>query len=140
MTRQEIVQLFDRRNEAWRRHDAAALAADHAEASTVTSPIFGKISGRDAILGTYRDLFAAFADWIVEAQDFLIDGDRVAEVFTAKGTHVQEFFGVPGTGRRFLIRGVIVFDFKDGKIVHEDRFYDFTGMLLQIGVLKAKPG
>jgi steroid delta-isomerase-like uncharacterized protein len=139
MTREEVVHLFERRNEAWGRHDSAALANDHAEDATVTSPIFGNISGRDAILGTYRDLFAAFADWIVEAQDLLIDGDRVAEVFTAKGTHVHEFFGVPGTGRRFLIRGVLVFKFKDGKIAHEDRYYDFTGMLLQIGVLKARP-
>jgi steroid delta-isomerase-like uncharacterized protein len=139
MTREEIVRFFDRRTEAWRRHDATALAADHADDSSVTSPIFGKISGRDAVLGTYRDLFAAFADWIVETQELLIDGDRVAEVFTAKGTHIHEFFGVPGTGRRFLIRGVIVFHFKDGKIAHEDRYYDFTGMLLQIGVLKAKP-
>jgi len=140
MTREEITRLFDRRNAAWARHDALALASDHAEACTVTSPIFGNISGREAILSTYRDLFAAFADWKVDAQDLLIDGDRVAEVFSAKGTHIHEFFGVPGTGRRFLIRGVIVFQFKDGKIVHEDRYYDFTGMLLQIGVLKAKPG
>jgi hypothetical protein len=27
----------------------------------------------------------------------------------------------------------------DGLIVHERRIYDFTGMLVQIGVLKAKP-
>jgi hypothetical protein len=27
----------------------------------------------------------------------------------------------------------------DGRIVHERRLYDFTGMLMQIGVLKAKP-
>jgi hypothetical protein len=27
----------------------------------------------------------------------------------------------------------------DGAVVHERRIYDFTGMLVQIGVLKAKP-
>ena len=28
---------------------------------------------------------------------------------------------------------------KDGAIVREQRIYDFTGMLIQIGLLKAKP-
>ena len=28
----------------------------------------------------------------------------------------------------------------DGQIVQERRVYDFTGMLVQIGVLKARPG
>jgi hypothetical protein len=29
--------------------------------------------------------------------------------------------------------------FADGLIAHERRIYDFTGLLLQIGVLRAKP-
>ncbi len=32
-----------------------------------------------------------------------------------------------------------MYTLKDGKVVHERRIYDFTGMLIQIGVLKAKP-
>jgi hypothetical protein len=28
---------------------------------------------------------------------------------------------------------------RDGQIAHERRVYDFTGFLLEIGVLKAKP-
>ena len=27
----------------------------------------------------------------------------------------------------------------EGLIAHERRYYDFTGMLIQLGVLKAKP-
>jgi hypothetical protein len=34
---------------------------------------------------------------------------------------------------------VFVYELKDGKIVHERRIYDFTGLLIQIGVLKVKP-
>ena len=36
--------------------------------------------------------------------------------------------------------GVLVFELRDGKITHERRLYDFTGLLVQVGVLKAKPG
>jgi hypothetical protein len=34
---------------------------------------------------------------------------------------------------------VFLYTVKDGQILHERRIYDFTGMLVQIGVLKAKP-
>jgi hypothetical protein len=34
---------------------------------------------------------------------------------------------------------VMLGTFRDGLIVHEQRIDDFTGMLIQIGVLKAKP-
>jgi hypothetical protein len=33
---------------------------------------------------------------------------------------------------------VVVCAFGDGLIVHERRIYDFTGMLVQIGVFEAK--
>jgi predicted ester cyclase len=38
----------------------------------------------------------------------VIDGDRVARSFTAQATHVGEFMGLAGTGRRFAIQGVLV--------------------------------
>jgi hypothetical protein len=35
---------------------------------------------------------------------------------------------------------VRLFTMRDGRIAHERRYYDFTGLLIQIGILKAKPG
>jgi hypothetical protein len=46
---------------------------------------------------------------------------------------------VDATHRSFKVKGVLVFEFRDGKIVHEQRLYDFTALLLQVGVLKARP-
>jgi len=34
---------------------------------------------------------------------------------------------------------IILFTVRDEHILHERRVYDFTGLLVQIGVLKAKP-
>jgi predicted ester cyclase len=47
--------------------------------------------------------------------------------------------GLPPTGRHFQFPGVFVFTVENGEIVREQRIYDFTGMLVQIGVLKVKP-
>jgi steroid delta-isomerase-like uncharacterized protein len=139
MTRDEILQLFERRREDWSRHDAAALAADHGEACKVESPAAGILSGRNAIEGVYRGWFAAFPDLELVTDEVLIDGDRAALAATVTGTHVGEFLGLPPSGRRFKFRAMFMFVLRDGLIVHERRIYDFTGLLVQIGVLKTRP-
>ena len=55
-------------------------------------------------------------------------------------THMDEFFGMPATNKRLDMRLARSLRFNDaGLIAHERRIYDFTGVLLQIGVLRAKP-
>ena len=44
----------------------------------------------------------------------IIDGNRVAQLATAEGTNMGGLMGLP-------------------------RIYDFTGLLVQVGILKAKP-
>lgn len=139
MTREEVVALVNSLQRAWRARDAVALAAHHADDSTVRSPMFGVISGRAAVEESYRNLFLAFADWTFETEDLVIDGNRVAQFFRANATHTDDFFGVAATGRRFETHGVIYMELRDGTITRERRIYDFIGMLVQLGVLKARP-
>ena len=49
------------------------------------------------------------------------------------------FFGLPGTGRRIEFRACRLFRMEGELIEHERRIYDFTGLLVQVGVLRAKP-
>jgi predicted ester cyclase len=70
----------------------------------------------------------------------LIDGDRVAQRLMSAGTDTGGFLNLPPTGKAFRVPLVLLCRVADNKIVHERRIYDFTGMLIQIGVLKAKPG
>jgi ketosteroid isomerase-like protein len=49
MTRDEIADMFKRREGHWRARDAAALAADHSTDSVVISPTGGVLEGRDEI-------------------------------------------------------------------------------------------
>jgi steroid delta-isomerase-like uncharacterized protein len=140
MTREEIVRVFDRRHDAIARHDAEALAADHATDGVLESPMAGgTVNGRDAIARIYRGLFAGFPDVSIDWSDLVIDGDRVVEMGTMAGTDTGGFMGLPPTGKRFGFPIALIFTFKDGLIAHERRVYDFTGMLVQIGLLKTKP-
>ena len=140
MNREDILALFDRRSEAWARRDAAALAADHAETAISESPMQGQLQGRRRIHEVYAAWFTSFPDLVFTSKGLLIDGDRVAQFFNIRGTQTAPFGGVPVTGRRFEINGALLYTFgPDGRFAHEQRVYDVTGLLVQLGVLKGKP-
>ena len=139
MTDQETRDLFERQQQYWQARDAEALASCHTPDGVVVSPIFRTVTGATAILQTYQSLFKVFPDWDLRAEDLLICGIRVAEPFKATATHVGEFMGLAGTRKKVEIQGVRMFELRGSLIARERRYYDFTGMLIQLGVLKSKP-
>jgi steroid delta-isomerase-like uncharacterized protein len=139
MTRDAIRAFFADRQVEWKRRDAEALARGYAENADVVSPMFGSLHGRTAIGDSYRSVFKIFPDWDLRIEDLLIDEDRVAQVFAVTATHVGEFMGLPGTNRRFEIHGVMLCTIANGLIASERRLYDFTSLLIQVGVLRSKP-
>ena len=140
MSRDEITAFFARRHDAWNRRDAGALAADYAESGIVESPLAGgRASGREAIERLYATYFVAFPDLKLEQDQLLIDGDSAALVGRVSGTDTGGFMGMPPSGRRVSVPVVFIYQLGDGRIMHEHRIYDFTGMLVQVGLLKAKP-
>ena len=140
MTHEEITAFFGRRQQAWQRLDAAALAADFTDDATVESPLAGgAASGRDAIEKLYATYFAAFPDFKMEQELLLIDGDNVAQLVQVTGTDSGGFMGMAPTRRKITFRCGLFHLMRDGQVTRERRVYDFTGLLIQVGLLKAKP-
>jgi predicted ester cyclase len=86
-----------------------------------------------------RAWFDGFPDVTFTKTTLVIDGDRAVSIGDIHGTDTGGFMGLPPTNKPFRLPIVFVCTLEDGFIVREQRIYDFTGMLLQIGVLKAKP-
>ena len=140
MTRPEINDLIDRFQAAWDRRDIAVLADLHAEDGIVESPFAGGTArGRTAIRRVYEDLLQAFPDFMLHADPPLIDGDRVVLIARISGTDRGGIMGLSPTGRAFDIPCIVLFDVQNGLIARERRIYDFTGLAVQVGALKAKP-
>ena len=139
MTHEEVASLLNRRFTALNLRDMGGLMALHANDSVVESPLGGEAKGAEAIRKVYEAWLASFPDARFEAEPPIVDGDRVAQVATVHGTDIGGFMGLPPTGKKFTMPMVFLFTFSNGQILHERRVYDFTGLLIQLGVLKAKP-
>jgi len=139
MTQDEIVAFFDRREAAYDDLDAIALAADYADDAIVDSPTGGTHQGREAIAAVFAAFFEGFPDVKMRTERLVCDGDYVAQLLTAEGTDLGRFLGIEPTGKSFRLSAAFFYELKGRQIVRERRIYDFTGLLVQIGALKAKP-
>jgi steroid delta-isomerase-like uncharacterized protein len=82
-------------------------------------------------------LLAAFPDLQLVPGEAICQGDRVAMPFTMSGTHRGTFAGIPPTGKRFAVPGVVVGRVIVGRIEELRGVFDGLGMMQQLGVLPA---
>jgi steroid delta-isomerase-like uncharacterized protein len=82
-----------------------------------------------------RSIRGGLPDTHIRVDDILAEGDRVAVRITLEGTHTGDGMGVPATGRRVRIQGIIIVRMVDGQIVEGWNSYDQLGLLRQIGAL-----
>jgi predicted ester cyclase len=139
LARVELQAALDRLREAVNRRDPVAIAACHTPNGIIESPMFATVRGRKAIEEAQRAFFTSFPDAATTVDATLIDPPHVGVFLTMHATHVNDFFGLPGTGRRIEVRMARLMRMEGDLVAHETRIYDFTGMLVQVGVLRAKP-
>ena len=139
MDRVTIAEFFEKRDRAWQEHDTETLSASHTENGEIDSPLFGVLKGQEAIRKSYADWFRTFPDTEYHVRHLLIDGDRAAEFIRITATQQYDVCGYKATGKRFDFNGSSMFLLSEGRIAREIRTYDFTGVLVQLGALKAKP-
>jgi len=139
MSRAALEALVKRQVDAFNRHNPVALAEQHAPTSVVESPMFATLHGRKAIEEAYRTFLTSFPDAEIAIDTIVVEAPRVAIFHKIKATHAGEFYGLPPTNKHIQVPMARLLTTEDGLIAHERRIYDFTGLLVQVGVLRAKP-
>lgn len=141
MTNDEARAFFARFLDVWKRESVSEISQFYTETARIESPIFHTVTGRADIEKSFADLFRAFDDWSFAIDDVVVGNgpdERAVLFYTARGTHRGDLFGMPGTGRHVEVNQAVLIRFERGLIASERRWYDFTGLLVQMGVLKAK--
>lgn len=93
------------------------------------------VHGPDEFKPFVANIRGALPDTHISIDDIFSDGDRVAVRVTLRGSHTGQGFGVPPTGRRVSIQGIIIVRLVDGRIREGWNSYDQLGLLRQIGAL-----
>jgi steroid delta-isomerase-like uncharacterized protein len=85
-------------------------------------------------LGTWR---GSFPDWHSTFEELIAEGDRVAERWTGRGTHLGELQGIPPTGKRVEAPGSVFYRIVDGRIVEFRGQLDMMSLMQQLGVISS---
>jgi steroid delta-isomerase-like uncharacterized protein len=94
-------------------------------------PSRGREGARQVVLG-YR---SAFPDLSLMADQQLAERDSVCTLWTARGTHQGELFGIPPTNRQATVTGITIDRLRDGRIVESTTNWDALGLMQQLGVV-----
>lgn len=89
-------------------------------------------SGLKQLIAAYR---TAFPDLCCAIQDEITKDDRLAALWTMRGTHTGPFLGNPPTGRSILAQGIIFARIENGRITEDWTLVDQMGILQQLGIV-----
>lgn len=91
---------------------------------------------RPNLAGTKRwtaALMKAFPDYYVKVEDQFGVDDKVVTRWTARGTHKDEFQGIPPTGKHIAVTGITISRYAGDKIVESWVEWDIFDMMQQLG-------
>jgi steroid delta-isomerase-like uncharacterized protein len=79
-----------------------------------------------------QDLRTTFANPEYKVIDTISEGEKVVVRFSVKATHAGRFLGIPPSGRKLKIWGVMIFRFEAGAIAELWTVLDAQGILKQL--------
>lgn len=98
-------------------------------------PFPGQGPGRDGLRNVIGVFTRAFPDIQWTTHEQIGEGDTVVSRFSWTGTHRGEFLGIPATGRRVTVWGVVIDVVRAGKFAESRIIMDALGLMQQLGVM-----
>jgi predicted ester cyclase len=100
-----------------------------------TASVVRKFVANEKLSQHIERIEAAFPCYEYIVNDMVAEGDKVAVHFTVKAVHQGEMMGIPPTGRRITIEGLIIYQIADGKIVGHTAVADELSLMQQLGII-----
>ncbi len=129
-THKALVQQFV--DEFWNRGNLSAADELMTRDAVIHEPVAGTPEDLKTVATMMR---AAFPDWHSTVEEMLVEGDRVVERWTGRGTHQGAFQGTPPTGKQVAVPGVVFYRIRDGKITEFRGQFNMMSLMQQLGVI-----
>ena len=95
----------------------------------------GPLNGIGQLTEFIETFRKAFPDLNIRIDDLFASNDRSCTAFTLRGTHKDDFMGVPATNNTVEVRGMVMSRFKDNKISEDCEILDNLSFYQQLGVV-----
>ena len=99
-----------------------------------------EVRGPAAFKPFVHNLRGSLPDIQIGIHDIMAEDDKVMVRVLLEGTHSGPGLGVPPTGRRVRVAGIVVVRFSRGQLIEAWNSWDQLGLLRQIGALPAAKG
>lgn len=94
-------------------------------------------TGREGVKSFVALVRQAFPDFHCAVDDEIVEGYRIVDRITYRGTQTGEFMGIPATGKSATWQAIHIGRFADGKLIEHWAIDDQLGLLRQLGVIPA---
>ena len=83
----------------------------------------------------FRNLRTSFPDMHIRIEDTIAEADKAAVRIVMEGTHSGGGLGIPATGRRVRVAGIVMVSSAEGKLTAGWNSWDQLGLLRQVGAI-----
>lgn len=125
IVRRQFEELINNRNLAVLDTDMAEDFVDHE--APPTQPV-----GPDGVKKWIVRLYQDVPDLHVTIEDIVAEGDRVVVRNTWRGTHSGPFMGMAPTGKRFELKGMVLWRLTEGRLIERWATLDHWGLRQQL--------
>jgi steroid delta-isomerase-like uncharacterized protein len=94
-----------------------------------------QVTSREALKQYVAAYLTAFPDLQFTIEDLIAEEDRVVWRFNSTGTHQGPLMGIPATGRRGQVPGMVIFRLENSRIAEAWLQLDALGLMQQLGVI-----
>lgn len=98
------------------------------------------VIGTEAYKRFYHELHDASPDITFTVEDQIAEGDRVTTRWTARGTHLGDYAGLPPSGRQFEFGGTSTHRIQGTKVIECWTNMDEAGLFRQLAPTRAVAG
>lgn len=99
------------------------------------SPDNSQIKGIGELSEFIQAFRKAFPNLNIQIDDIFTSNDRSCTAFTLRGTHKDDFMGIPATKKSVEVRGMVMSRFKDNKIFEDWEILDNLSFFQQLGIV-----
>ena len=123
--------------EVWNRGDEGVIDALFAADGIAhgLGDTDGEVRGPAQFKAFARNMRVSFPDIQISVEDMLAEADKVTARIVVEGTHLGGNLGVPASGRRVRVAGIVLVRISNGQIIEGWNSWDQLGLMQQIGAL-----